>query len=381
MIRSLILAGAGAGKSQTIVNEALHAIKSDKKVLILTYTENNQLEILNKICKEKKYLPTQIEIKGWFSFLLDEIIRPYQNCIFEKRISGVFFNNSDPHKRKGRNIPGRAEIVSDKYNKLHYLTKSEERVYTAYISKLAFRIMMDSKMKPIKRMEEIYDFILIDEVQDLVGWDFDIIERICRSQSISICCVGDFRQTIYTTHIGTKLPKSNTEKINRFHRMGFEFKQQRINWRCIQSICDYSDKVHSSEAIYKNTTSKVRDVPENFREHNGVFAVSLENVPLYLEKYKPTILRVSKSTEKELCKGYSCLNFGASKGMEFDRVFVITTVKQKKFISGEHNIFNNDPSEKAKSSFYVALTRAKYSIGLLYEKEGKPLGIPFWTPQ
>jgi len=99
MSNKLILASAGAGKSQLIVNTALKlANDNDKKILILTYTENNQKEILNKICDKNRYLPSNIYIKGWFSFLLEDFIRPYQSCIFEKRISGVFFNKSDPHK-------------------------------------------------------------------------------------------------------------------------------------------------------------------------------------------------------------------------------------------------------------------------------------------
>jgi len=43
MSNKLVLASAGAGKSQMIVKDALDLVKdSNSKILILTYTENNQ---------------------------------------------------------------------------------------------------------------------------------------------------------------------------------------------------------------------------------------------------------------------------------------------------------------------------------------------------
>ncbi|MEY8870098.1 UvrD-helicase domain-containing protein [Meridianimaribacter flavus] len=381
MSNKLVLASAGAGKSQTIVKEALELIKDKKnKILILTYTENNQKEILNKICKEKKYLPSNIHIKGWFSFILEDLIRPYQSCIFEKRISGVFFNEYDPHKRNGKTIFGRGEKIDKAYNNLHYLTKNNERVHTAYISKLASRINKESHGKPIARLEQIYDSILIDEVQDLVGWDFDLIEKLSHLKALSIKCVGDFRQTIYTTHLGTKLPKTNTEKLNKFNSFGFSIENLNISWRCVQAICDFADKVHSTEGIYEKTESKITDIPNEYSRHLGIFSVKQKHVKKYLKLYKPVILRVSKSTQKELCKGNFNVNFGASKGLGFDRVLIIPTDKQKKFLLGDYGVFDKDKTEKAKSSLYVAITRAKYSVAFIYDKEDELIDVERWLP-
>lgn len=325
-------------------------------------------------------MPSNICIKGWFSFLLEDLIRPYQNCVFENRILGVFFNQSDPHKRNGRTISGRGEKVDKTYNKLHYLTKNKNRVHTAYISKLASRINKESKGKSIARLEQIYDSILIDEVQDLVGWDFDLIEKLSKLKTLSITCVGDFRQTIYTTHIGTKQPKTNIEKLNKFKNLEFSIENLNISWRCVQSICDFADKVHSAEGIYKKTESKNTDIPKEYLKHLGVFAIKQEHVKNYLELYKPVILRVSKSTQKELCKGNSNVNFGASKGLGFERVLIIPTDKQKKFLLGKYNVFDKDKTEKAKSSLYVAITRAKYSVAFIYDNEDELIDVERWLP-
>jgi len=381
MSNKLILASAGAGKSQLIVNTALKlANDNDKKILILTYTENNQKEILNKICDKNRYLPSNIYIKGWFSFLLEDFIRPYQSCIFEKRISGVFFNKSDPHKINGKTITGRAEKINGNYNKLHYLTKKEDRVHTAYISKLASKINKESGGKPVLRINQIYSSILLDEVQDLVGWDFDLIDKLSELDSISITCVGDFRQTIYTTHIGRKQPKTNTEKLEKFKNLGFKLKNLNISWRCLQSICDFADKVHLDEGIYEKTNSEIKELPIDYIEHNGLFAISSEYINKYLETYKPVILRVNKNSQKQLCEGYTTVNYGASKGLGFNRVLIIPTTKQKKFLLGNQNVFDGDKTEKAKSSLYVAITRAKYSVAFLLDEDKELQDIEKWKP-
>ncbi len=45
MSNRLILASAGAGKSELISKEALERAANRERVLILTYTENNQKEL------------------------------------------------------------------------------------------------------------------------------------------------------------------------------------------------------------------------------------------------------------------------------------------------------------------------------------------------
>ena len=167
-MRRLILASAGAGKSRLLVGEAIEKANAGSSVLLLTYTENNQKELLKKICLENGCKPANITIKGWFTFLLEDMIRPYQRCIFPERIEGVNFNSKNPHKTsKGKNIPGTAERVYGEYNTIHYLKKGSNKVHTINIAKLASRIIKESKSKPIFRLAEIFDAIYIDEVQDL----------------------------------------------------------------------------------------------------------------------------------------------------------------------------------------------------------------------
>ncbi len=377
--RKLVLASAGAGKSRLIVKSALKKAGSGKRVLIVTYTENNQEELAKKICElNNGTIPSNITIKGWFAFLLEEMVRPYQSFIFEERIPTINFNSTDPHKRGQRNIPGRAEKINNRYNKKHFLTLKSGKAHTTYISKLSCRVNKEANGKPAFRLSQIYDGIYIDEVQDLTGWDYDVLTIIAKSSLSDLICVGDFRQTLYSTHISPKKPKTNQDKVKRFCDMGFATEELNISWRSIQQICDFADLIHSDEK-YKETQSKVTDINVKDDLHSGVFVIKEKDARTYIDNYKPVLLRTSRRSYPELCTNQVTYNFGESKGMGFDHVLICTTDKQKSFVSGNMNAFNKDKTSKARNSFYVAITRARFSVGLICDTEVKTKEVTTWV--
>lgn len=379
MTRRLVLASAGAGKSRLIVKQSLERVALGEKVLILTYTEKNQEELVKKFCKLGGFVPTAVTIKGWFTFLLEDMIRPYQSCIFQDRIPSIHFNSVDPNKRNGRYIPGRGEKNGANYNPKHFLTSKEGKAHTTYISKLAVRINSVSGGKPISRLSEIYQTVCIDEVQDLTGWDFEVMKSISTSNIGQFCCVGDFRQTLYSTHQTAKKPKENNEKLDRFGDIGLTLEQLNVSWRCIQKICDLADLVHKYEGIYAPTESRLEEIDPDYADHLGVFVVRSDKVGAYLEKYKPTMLRATRNSQKELCEGKEAFNFGEAKGMGFNRVLICATDKHKKFLAGREQMFERDRTAKAKNALYVAITRARFSVAFLYDGDVNLEGVDVWS--
>ncbi|MCW5203061.1 UvrD-helicase domain-containing protein [Desulfobulbus sp. US4] len=384
-MRSLVLASAGAGKSRLIVKQSLEKVALGKKVLILTYTKNNQEELVKKFCEISNIVPSTVTIKGWFTFLLEDMIRPYQSCLFLDRIPNIHFNDKgDPHKRvnpstkKSMYIRGRKEKNGPNYNPKHFLTSKEGKAHTTYISKLAYRVNSLSKGKPIMRLSEIYQTVCIDEVQDLIGWDFEVMKSLSKSNIDQFCCVGDFRQTLYSTHVTTKKPKDNHEKLDCFGGIGLTLEQLNISWRCTQKICALADLVHKKENVYEPTKSKMQEIDPDYPDHLGVFVVRSDNVEAYLKKYQPTILRASRSSQKTLCNGREAFNFGESKGMGFDRVLICATNKHKDFLAGKEDAFKNDKTSKAKNALYVAITRARFSVAFLYDGVINLDGVEDW---
>ena len=92
---TLVIAAAGSGKTRKIVLDALSI--TDENVLITTFTEANEAGIKKKIIKETGgYIPSNITVQTWFSFLLEHGVRPFQSVmhdeLWDKKIS--FYLNS-----------------------------------------------------------------------------------------------------------------------------------------------------------------------------------------------------------------------------------------------------------------------------------------------
>ena len=87
----IIIAAAGSGKTTKIVEEAI--ANPDKKTAIVTYTNNNFTEIIKKFYEIHGSIPCNVTILTWFTFLLRDGARPYQNFIYDKkRIEGIYLS-------------------------------------------------------------------------------------------------------------------------------------------------------------------------------------------------------------------------------------------------------------------------------------------------
>jgi len=394
LIKELIIACAGAGKSAKIIGEAVARYRIGKKSLILTYTGCNQREIIKRISSELGAVPPEIRVKGWFTFLLEDMVRPYQSCILPQRVSGLNFNEVDPHRRNGYTISGRAERTAGTgINYKHFVTQKSKKAHSAYLSKFACRIAektnvvrkVDRKSYKIgyaiERLEETYDAIFIDEVQDLVGWDFEILKLLSVCQELDIICVGDFRQTIYQTTNAQKKPKSNAEKISYFQNIGLTSSNMNKSYRSVAAVCTFSDTIHKGLEI-PPTVSGVNEqsLPSAVRDHLGVFIVTRADLCAYCERYQPTILRHNQTTEPDFCFEREAFNFGKSKGMTFNRTLIFPTGTQKKFLKGKPDAFAGGTTDKAVNAFYVAATRARYSVAFVMDEDAIVDGVATWHP-
>jgi superfamily I DNA/RNA helicase len=378
------IAGAGSGKTHKIVTDAIATIKQGGRVLVITYTINNQTELRSRFLELNGGADENFVVKGLFSFYLEDMIRPYQNVVFSERINSHVLTESNPHLKPGTTIylKGRAETLKNgNINPLHYLTSDHDKVYSGLMAKLACRIADASSNAAAKRLSDIYQKIFFDEVQDLVGWDYDVIQSLTGEARNSICCVGDFRQTIYTTTYGHKHPETALQKIDFLvEKLKFNKKTLPKNRRCIQTICDLADTIHAG--LYEKTESGVDEIPHSFSLHSGPFFVKQSDVQKYLEIFQPQVLRWSVTTgTRYLPQDIAAYTFGKSKGLGFDRTLVIPPDKHLKFILGDKDAFAKEKTEESRNKLYVAITRARYSLAfVIKDKETKNLPYPLWNP-
>lgn len=360
IMKKLMIAAAGAGKTTFLVQEALRI--TDRKVLITTFTDENVREIKNKFVEINGFIPQNIIIKGWFSFLLQDCLKPYQCALHEELFSkSIGFNYWEKGQSGFRYYWKGRPLYWGEKDFFKYYFDSSLSIYSDKLSKFIVRIHEKDKELIYKRLAKIYGYIFIDEVQDLAGYDLDIIKNIY-SDIQNVIAVGDPRQTTYSTHHSQKYEKYSKGKIRNFF---FEH---------LNGICEIDEvtlcKSHRNEQIICHISSQLfpdftpsescECCNDSHIEHLGIFYVPESKYLNYLEQYKPTQLRWD-SRNKKVNTQYPAMNIGSSKGLTLDRVILYPTSQMIEWFKDETKTFE----QQTQSKFYVGLTRARYSLGIL----------------
>lgn len=357
MANYLTLAVAGSGKTQDIV-EYCARLPHDKRVLIITYTQANQVEVQNRILAYAGDHPA-IEILGWFRFLLRDFARPFIPFKFKKeRVCGFNFDHYPHRMAKGRS---------------RFLDASGA-VYRSELARLSSELIEASRGALLRRLESIYDEILIDEVQDLSGHDWDILDALLNASPI-LRMVGDIRQAILSTNPRSQKNKSYAyaQIINWFREREnkglLHIENKETTWRCHPDVASFSDTIFDASWGFPKTKS----ANDKVTGHDGVFLIHPDDVYKYIEVFSPQCLRSNANSGKGFDLDY--LNFGAAKGMSFERVLVVPTKGISDFLQSGKVL---DPIPASK--FYVAVTRAEQSVAIVLEKSGSS-SLKFWSPE
>lgn len=374
----LLIAAAGAGKTTYIVREAL---KFEEKVLITTFTTENEAEIKKKIIKEKGFIPENIIVQTWFSFLLEHGVRPYQGCVddrmFDYEVKGLLLvtSKSGVYNYHGRMIP----YGEEKEFFRHYFSK-EQKIFSDKIAKFVLRACKKSNGAVIQRLEKIYSTIYIDEVQDLAGYDLDLV-KILMASSSNIVLVGDPRQVTYYTHWETKNSSFRNGKIELFlnqcpKELKIEIDKEILNksHRNNKAICDFSSLLYQGEFPKTEPCSCSECHPVDI-EHQGIFLVKEDDIRAYLEKYD-AIQLIWNRKNKMFLKDKSFYNMGISKGKSFDRVLIYPTKDMITWLANTSTRLKDETRAK----LYVAITRARYSVAFVVNQEEirNITTIPVW---
>ncbi len=105
------------------------------------------------------------------------------------------------------------------------------------------------------------------------------------------------------------------------------------------------------------------------------FFVKEKDVENYLEIYKPLQLR-HDIRNKKINPDYDVKNFGESKGATYERVLIYPTEKMLDWILTNTSIDNFE----TKCKFYVAITRAKFSVGIVCKNNTNSDVLPMFHP-
>jgi DNA helicase-2/ATP-dependent DNA helicase PcrA len=224
----------------------------------------------------------------------------------------------------------------------------------------------------LRRFEQIFDRVYIDESQDLAGYDLELLELLMGSK-VAIVLVGDPRQATYSTnsarmnkgYAGAKI----VDKFKEWQKAGLcHLEYQYYSHRCTDAICQFADQLYPNLPKTKSLNHKITG-------HDGVFAVARSQVPAYIEAFHPQTLRYSRASDD--VPG-NPINFGSAKGMTFERCLIFPHKKLEKFLlTGK---LKDAGASASIAKIYVGATRARQSTSFVIPDGAKPASIPVFEP-
>lgn len=353
MANEAIIAAAGGGKTTRIVERAL---RSSERAALVTFTLENVEQLRREIYKRVAAIPSNIEVWPWFTFLIHELARPYQTAICDSRIDGLTLVN-------GRST----QYVNEQKDPLNFYFPDGHNIYSDKLARFACVCNERTKGRVIRRLEERFDRIYIDEVQDLAGYDLDIVHMLLRSK-VKLTLVGDHRQATLQTNNSARnkgysrsriVTKLEEWKVARLLEIGYETNTHRSN----QLIATFADTLFPDQPL----TMSLNTLPTG---HDGVFSIGTSQVGTYMGRFSPQVLRLDKKTD---CLGLPAMNYGIAKGRTFDRVLIFPHKSGGKWLR------SGDLAHIAKSAtkMYVGFTRARHSLTFVYDG---PIKVPNVEP-
>lgn len=162
------------------------------------------------------------------------------------------------------------------FRNTNYYT-ADGRIYSNRIAKY----ILQKPSNYIGRINKYFDFVFIDEMQDLTSDDFDWLLSLVET-STTVIAVGDFYQSTFFSSIRGNKNKSirtNYEVYkNRFKEVGYDFDEKSLSksFRCCKSVCDF---------IRENLKIEIYSIDDS--EENKVFFYSQkEDVELIIKDDK-----------------------------------------------------------------------------------------------
>lgn len=299
----LVLAGAGTGKTRTIIARALHLISTGvqpSRIKILSFTKKSAQEIANRIKIEGAKMPEAKQVSGstFHSWCMDLITRygsafglEGYSCIDEEdRESAISITIGNLYNKKKLEVGEkqiRGSLLSDIYS---YAVNTRQNLSTAIKMKLypmQNGEQVDEKVKKVKDLIEpvirayieykrsrryidyddmlmavasilkqntelktfvssLYDHILIDEMQDTNPLQWMLLESFM--DNCRLFCVGDDAQSIYAFRgadfksihsFVDRVPNSDVYKLEENYRSTQEILDL-SNWLLDESPLNYN---------------------------------------------------------------------------------------------------------------------------------------------
>lgn len=402
----LVVAGAGSGKTLTIVAKIDYLLKNnvDKdKILCLSFTN----ETVNSLRNSLKKNNLSVDVKTFHRLSLDILKNKYsisssnllEYVTEEFYESIIYYDNSyklvqyidNLEYLKKVTISFINQLKSNNYNKDYIYSLINSfididskiiltlilKVYLIYeeelksVNKIDFNDMINIAIEKIDSLRYFkYSYIIIDEYQDTSFSKYLLIKKLINRFNISLMAVGDDYQSIYSftgcnLSLFTKFKKyfknSKIIKLKYTYRNSFDIVE--ISKRFVLKNRNQISKKLKSLKYIKDSINIVY-VNDLFTSFNKVIE-DIDNIMVLGRNNKD----IEQLASNDYNKNIRFLTVHSSKGLESDNVIILNVIDdylgfpnkiKNDFILSL--IFNYNYLEEERRLFYVALTRTKERV-------------------
>ncbi|MCJ8341952.1 MAG: ATP-dependent helicase [Cetobacterium sp.] len=365
-MNSLILAGAGSGKTRVLVYKTAYLLEQNippEKILLITFTRKATQEIKERI--HKLFPNAKISIETFHSLA-------YKNLNISKSNIKILHEENLFHNLSYKN----RLLFFIRTPFQFYKTYKAYKIFQQYKKDnnyLGFQDLIEIFYRNLKSKKILlnYDYILVDEYQDTDIFQKDILKIISKNKNITV--LGDDFQSIY------KFRGAHVENIFNFSE---EFSPCKTiflneNYRSTPEILNFTNSFSKKNLftqnpsgplpkIFKFSTNKLevlyilKEIKNILKNHPLTsFAILFRNF-----EYMREFLLISKIENLNLEINKNLFTFHGAKGLEWDYVFIPT------FLQGviPNRTYSKKDLDEELRLFYVACTRARKDLTINYPK-------------
>lgn len=418
---TLVVAGAGSGKTFTIVNKIKYLLDNniykENELLIISFTNESVNDLKRKI-------DYNLDIMTFHKLAITLINNPdmkISNEYYLKFIINEYFNSYGKYNKKQNKLIKRIlqemdidnlkkliftfiNLYKSNYNDINYLLNLYQKSH--FINKIYFKIILEiyhiynqeiesSNLYDFNDMIKIatnninnniiktnYKYIIIDEFQDTSLNRFKLIDAIMKQNNAKIFVVGDDYQSIY------RFSGCNLDIFLNFNKLvsNLNIINLDYNYRNPKEIIDVANSF-----IMKNKNQIKKEIICLKNINKPIKICFYKNKRTAIEKILKYIgtkylILGRNNTDKDLfnVQDKPFLTIHKSKGLEEDNIILINLTNNNNSLPSKiknHKIINKliktdyYPYEEERRLFYVALTRTRNNIYLLVPKSNYSIFI------
>ena len=418
---TLVVAGAGSGKTFTIVNKIKYLLDNniykENELLIISFTNESVNDLKRKIDYD-------LDIMTFHKLAITLINNPdmkISNEYYLKYIINEYFNSYGKYNKKQNKLIKRIlqemdidnlkklifafiNLYKSNYNDINYLLNLYQKSH--FINKIYFKIILEiyhiynqelkaSNLYDFNDMIKIatnninnniiktnYKYIIIDEFQDTSLNRFKLIDAIMKQNNAKIFVVGDDYQSIYRfSGCNLDIFLNFNKLVNNLNIINLDY-----NYRNPKEIIDVANSfIMKNKNQIKKETICLKNInkPIKICFYKNKRTV-IEKILKYIDtKY---LILGRNNTDKDIfnVQDKPFLTIHKSKGLEEDNIILINLTNNNNSLPSKiknHKIINKliktdyYPYEEERRLFYVALTRTRNNIYLLVPKSNYSIFI------